>query len=120
MCLSHFSLRITPSHPQAAINENRRKVSSGEVQHGRSSDPPLSSSVGEQLPEFPTLKDMRPPLSHAFPPMVAANNGYEAAAIPWDKVQTLLTMYRAHCQRVMDSVNKFSFSEVILNLCIGQ
>ncbi len=32
-----------------------------------------------------------------------------------DHFQTLITMYRAHAQRVMDSVNKFSFNEVLTN-----
>ncbi len=49
----------------------------------------------QQLPEFPSFRDFD-----------------RASAIPSDKLHTLLTMYRAHCQRIMDSVNKFSFSEI--------
>lgn len=47
------------------------------------------------LPEFPSFREFD-----------------QASTIPTDKLQTLIMMYRVHCQRIMDSVNKFSFSEV--------
>jgi hypothetical protein len=47
------------------------------------------------LPDFPSIDE--------FP---------SGSCISPDKIQTLTMMYRAHCQRVMESVNKFSFSEV--------
>ena len=34
------------------------------------------------------------------------------STVPVDKFYTLVTMYRAHSQRILDSVNKFNFSEV--------
>lgn len=61
----------------------------------------LSLSSGfasvQQLPEFPGFGDFA---RHTCP------------TIPPDRFQTLITMYRAHAQRIMDSVNKFSFSEI--------
>ena len=51
----------------------------------------------QQLPEFPSYYDFRP---------------YLDANISEDRFQSLLTMYRAHSQRIMDSINKFSFIEV--------
>ena len=36
-----------------------------------------------------------------------------------DKLQTLVMMYRAHCQRIMDSINKFSFTEVMRGCSVG-
>lgn len=52
----------------------------------------------QQLPEFPSYYDFRP---------------YLDANITEDRFQSLLTMYRAHSQRIMDSINKFSFIEAI-------
>jgi hypothetical protein len=57
--------------------------------------PPSGFATAQQLPDFPSFRDFD-----------------RASSIPSDKLQTLLTMYRAHCQRIMDSVNKFSFTEV--------
>ena len=51
----------------------------------------------QQLPEFPTFNDFEP---------------YLDPLITEDQFLSLLTMYRAHSQRIMDSVNKFSFVEV--------
>ena len=66
---------------------------------------PTSSSFTtmQTLPEFPTLRE----LDHA------------ASSIPADKLQTLVMMYRAHCQRIMDSINKFSFTEVMRGCSVG-
>lgn len=63
-----------------------------------SSSPSPCFSTVQQLPEFPSFREFA-----------------HATSIPLDKLQTLITMYRAHCQRIMDSINKFSFSEVNLN-----
>lgn len=70
-----------------------------------SSGVPLSSSSCsssfasiQQLPDFPSFRDF--------------DRSSSSSGLPSDKLQTLLTMYRAHCQRIMDSVNKFSFSEI--------
>ncbi len=86
---------------------------------------PRGFSSCQQLPEFPTLRQIggafgdggsyqqlltapmtslsKPPPSSSSPP---------ASSLSSDKIQQLITMYRAHCQRVMDSVNKFSFTEI--------
>ena len=58
-----------------------------------------SFSSVQQLPEFPSIEDFE-------------QSAVIGAKIKGEKLQTLITMYRAHCQRIMDSVNKFSFSEV--------
>ena len=50
------------------------------------------------LPDFPSFTDFSPYLE----PMISQV-----------QFQSLITMYRAHCQRVMDSVNKFSFVEIV-------
>ena len=49
------------------------------------------------LPEFPSFNDFSPYLD----PMISQA-----------QFQSLVTMYRAHSQRIMDSVNKFSFVEI--------
>lgn len=54
-----------------------------------------SSKTGILLPEFPKLSD----LSFTKP-------------FPVDKIETLLLMYRAHCQRILDSVVRANFHEV--------
>ena len=51
----------------------------------------------QQLPEFPDYE--------GFSRFLDAN-------ISEERFQSLLTMYRAHSQRIMDSINKFSFVEV--------
>ena len=67
------------------------------------------SSIGntfsscQQLPEFPGARDFA---------------STSSISIPTEKLQTLITMYRAHCQRIMDSVNKFSFTEVLSSACV--
>ena len=95
--------------------------------HSQSAQPPIPASHPPHPPPPPPL----PPPPPAFPPSASASFAAStftavqtlpefpsfrdfdrASSIPPDKLQTLLTMYRAHCQRIMDSVNKFSFSEV--------
>ena len=63
---------------------------------GNSAIPSGFASV-QQLPDFPSFADFSP---------------YLDPLITEDQFQSLVTMYRAHSQRIMDSVNKFSFIEV--------
>ena len=62
---------------------------------------PCCSFIGfasvQLLPEFPSFNDFSPYLD----PMISQA-----------QFQSLVTMYRAHSQRIMDSVNKFSFVEI--------
>ena len=51
----------------------------------------------QQLPEFPTYRGFSRCLDEI---------------ISEERFTTLMTMYRAHSQRIMDSINKFSFVEV--------
>ena len=51
----------------------------------------------QQLPDFPSFSDF----SHYLDPFISE-----------DQFASLCTMYRAHSQRIMDSVNKFSFVEI--------
>ena len=51
----------------------------------------------QQLPDFPSFSDF----SHYLDPYISE-----------DQFASLCTMYRAHSQRIMDSVNKFSFVEI--------
>ena len=52
----------------------------------------------QQLPDFPSFSDF---------------SAYLDPFISEEQFASLCTMYRAHSQRIMDSVNKFSFIEVI-------
>ena len=52
----------------------------------------------QHLPEFPTYRGF---------------SRYLDETISEERFQTLMTMYRAHSQRIMDSINKFSFVEVL-------
>ena len=73
---------------------------------GSSGFPNLSKSIIssgyvslQQLPEFPTYRGF---------------SRYLDEIISEERFQTLMTMYRAHSQRIMDSINKFSFVEVLV------
>ena len=63
-----------------------------------SSSSSSSYAIIQQLPEFPSCGDF------AY--------YYQCKSVPVDKFYTLVTMYRAHSQRILDSVNKFNFGEV--------
>ena len=54
-----------------------------------------SYAIIQQLPDFPSCTDFS-----------------DQKNVPIDKFYTLITMYRAHSQRILDSVNKFNFGEV--------
>ncbi|XP_028401353.1 transcription factor RFX4-like isoform X2 [Dendronephthya gigantea] len=55
----------------------------------------MSSSGGTLLPSFPKIETL------TLPP-----------SIPSDKVRTFLIMYRAHCQRILDTILRANFGEV--------
>ena len=63
----------------------------------RSAPSSSSSTTYQQLPDFPSFRDFSHYLDHF---------------ISEDQFASLSTMYRAHSQRIMDSVNKFSFVEI--------
>ena len=50
-----------------------------------------------------------------WPNPVYHNQCNKPSSVPVDKFYTLVTMYRAHSQRILDSVNKFNFTEVSTN-----
>ena len=64
---------------------------------GSSSTTSMGLNAIQQLPDFPSFRDF----SHYLDPYISE-----------DQFASLCTMYRAHSQRIMDSVNKFSFSEI--------
>ena len=51
--------------------------------------------LATRLPEFPSLRDL------CLPP-----------GVPEERVATFIMMYRAHCQRLLDTVIRASFDEV--------
>ncbi|XP_046852562.1 transcription factor RFX4-like [Xenia sp. Carnegie-2017] len=55
----------------------------------------MSSSGGTLLPSFPKIESLKLP-----------------SCIPKDKVRTFLIMYRAHCQRILDTILRANFGEV--------
>lgn len=54
------------------------------------------SKLGTLLPEFPSVKDLDLP-----------------SDVTEDNVNTFLMMYRTHCQRILDTVIRANFDEVL-------
>ncbi len=52
------------------------------------------------LPNFPDVKNLK-----------------QTDAVPKEKLQTFMVMYRAHCQRILDSVVRANFDEVRTCVC---
>jgi hypothetical protein len=90
------------AHP-TTFNSSQSGGNGGGGGPGNSSLSLITLSSGfasvQQLPEFPTF---------------AEYGRYLEPTISEERFHSLLTMYRAHAQRIMDSVNKFSFAEVIV------
>lgn len=54
-----------------------------------------SGKIATRLPEFPSLRDL------CLPP-----------SVPEERIATFIVMYRAHCQRLLDTIIRASFDEV--------
>ncbi|EFX87484.1 hypothetical protein DAPPUDRAFT_42744 [Daphnia pulex] len=57
-------------------------------------------ALATRLPEFPNLRDL------CLPP------GGISGGVPEERVATFIVMYRAHCQRLLDTIIRGSFQEV--------
>jgi regulatory factor X 4 len=57
-------------------------------------------ALATRLPEFPNLRDL------CLPP------GGISGGLPEERVATFIVMYRAHCQRLLDTIIRGSFQEV--------
>lgn len=84
------------SHSMAYDRSDSRMNACNNMADTSSSSGSSSYAIIQQLPEFPSFKDF----------------AYQSTSIPTDRFHTLITMYRAHSQRVLDSVNKFNFGEI--------
>lgn len=61
-------------------------------------------ALATRLPEFPNLRDL------CLPP------GGISGGVPEERVATFIVMYRAHCQRLLDTIIRGSFQEVSFSL----
>ncbi|XP_032794286.2 transcription factor RFX4 [Daphnia magna] len=59
-----------------------------------------AAALATRLPEFPNLRDL------CLPP------GGISGGVPEERVATFIVMYRAHCQRLLDTIIRGSFQEV--------
>lgn len=58
--------------------------------------------LAARLPDFPNLRDL------CLPP------GGMSGGVPEERVATFIVMYRAHCQRLLDTIIRGSFQEVFI------
>jgi len=94
---SSYRSAMTRSRQSHVSQNGHRRRTGGSGSTGSGS----SYAVVQQLPEFPSCAEFAYNQCNKTTP-----------AVPVDKFYTLVTMYRAHSQRILDSVNKFNFTEI--------
>lgn len=98
---------MPPSTSASPMNQRTSSTSAGGAV-ATSSGPTSSSGpalLATRMPEFPNIRDLR------LPP--GGSGG-----VPEERVATFIVMYRAHCQRLLDTIIRGSFQEVSLTLAL--
>ena len=94
------STMSNPMMPRTSSSSSSAGAATAAASSASSSSAAL---LATRLPEFPNLRDL------CLPP--GGSGG-----VPEERVSTFIVMYRAHCQRLLDTIIRGSFQEVTRHL----